>query len=826
MKSLRPSRFKRAAVALVLAGLRCGMAASPADDMFNQQVLPLLQKQCFECHSHAGKIKGGLALDSKSGWQQGGDHGAALVPGKPAESLLMKAVSYADNDLQMPPKKQLSASEVGILEQWIKQGAHDPRESQVAQARKKGIDFGEALKHWAFQPINAKTGSLTHLLSSNLASSIEADRYTLLRRASLDLTGLPPTREDMAAFIADPSADAFAHVVDRLLGSRAFGERWARFWLDLVGYADQVGTANNVAAPQAWRYRDYVVRSFNADKPFDQFIHEQVAGDLMQASDVVQRQDQIIATGFLVLGNINIVEVDKAKLRVDMVDQQIEKVGKAFLGMTLNCVRCHDHKFDPVTLQDYYGLAGIFMSTESVYHTGRGVWSAPCFAELPATPAEQARLQQARHEYEDTVSTLKAKASESKQSMGVLDARIEAAKGKADKAVSPKEKDGPLKEVVDLIRQKGECLQQIRSFDNRLLHLNYIQPGPAIANATHDGAKPADTQITIRGNAHALGSTVPRGFVKAAFSGAAPAIPANESGRAQLADWLASPNNKLTARVTVNRIWQRLFGQGIVPSVDYFGLRGEKPRNPALLDALAARFIQLGWSQKKLIREIMLSPAYRQSSCSPSSPTVTAQYRFRLDAEAIRDAVLAISGSLLPASGGPALALEFPENVSGLDPKSVNPVAFSVTKFRPEQANVRTLYLPIIRSSLQKGPAEILDIFDFAQPAQLQGQRFITTVPPQALYLMNGPLVKNEGGRLGDQVWKAPAKDDAARLAGLYLRVLNRPITADETAEALAFLTTFEQPASASDDVSHQKHLAWALLCQALFTSNDFLFRL
>ncbi len=826
MKSFRANSFKRAATALVLAALGGGLFAASADETFNEQVLPLLKKQCFECHSHAGKIKGGLALDSRSGWQQGGDHGTALVPGKPEESLLIKAISYTDNDLQMPPKKQLSVAEVAILEQWITQGAHDPRESEVAQAKKKGVNIEEALKHWAFQPMNAKTGSLPRLLSSGLASNQEADRYTLLRRASLDLTGLPPTREDIDSFVSDKSSDAFAHVVDRLLGSHAFGERWARFWLDLVGYADQVGTANNVAAPQAWRYRDYVVRAFNVDKPFDQFIHEQVAGDLMQSGDVVQRQDQIIATGFLLLGNINIVEVDKAKLRVDMVDQQIEKVGKAFLGMTLNCVRCHDHKFDPISLQDYYGLAGIFMSTESVYHTGRGVWSAPTFAELPATPAEQARLQEARHEHEETVAALRAKASESKQSLGALDARIAAAKGKADKEVSLKVKNENLKELVDLMRQKSERLQHVRSLDDRLAHLDYIQPGTSIACATHDRAKPADTQITIRGNAHALGSTVPRGFVKAAFSGSAPAIPANQSGRAQLADWLTSSNNKLTSRVTVNRLWQKLFGQGIVPSVDYFGLRGEKPRNPELLDALATRFVQIGWSQKKLIREIMLSPAYRQSSSAPTNPSLTAQYRSRLDAEAIRDSVLAISGSLLPASGGPALALEFPENVSGLDPKSVNPVAFSVTKFRPEQANVRTLYLPIIRSSLQKGPGEILDIFDFAQPAQLQGQRFITTVPPQALYLMNGPLAKNEGGRLGDQLWKAPAKDDEARLAELYLRVLNRPITTDETAEALAFLATFDTPIPASDEVPQRKHLAWALLCQALFTSNEFLFRL
>ena len=782
------------------------LTATEPDVLFETWVRPLLEQRCFECHSHTAKIKGGLVLDSKSGWQQGGDHGPALTPGKPDTSLLLKAVRYTDPDLQMPPKKKLSTEEIAVLEQWIQQGAHDPRKAAVTIAKKKGVNFDEALKHWAFQPVKAK--GVLRLA----ASAPEAGRHALLRRVSFDLTGLPPTREDIAAFTADTSAEAFARVVDRLLGSHAFGERWARHWLDLVGYADQVGTANNVPAPEAWRYRDYVVRAFNADKHFDEFIHEQIAGDLMPAASVPQRQDQIVATGFLLLGNMNIVEADKDKLRVDMVDQQIEKVGKAFLGMTLNCVRCHDHKFDPITLQDYYGLAGIFMSTESVYHTGRGVWSAPSLAELPQTPADRQRLDKARHDHDQVIAALKARSMESKKQSGELATQLA---GLADKS-----RREPLE------KQKAECDKHGRDLDNRLLHLDYLQPRPAIAHATHDSPHPGDTQITIRGNAHALGSSVPRGFVKAAFSGTPPAVPAHQSGRVQLADWLTSPDNKLTARVTVNRIWQQLFGEGIVRSVDYFGLRGDKPANPALLDELAARFMKLGWSQKKLIREIVLSPAYRQSTESKSSTPFPAQNRFRLDAEAIRDAVLAISGSLIPSNGGPALALEYPENVSGFDPKNVNPVAFSLSKFRPEQADLRTLYLPVVRSSAQKGPAEILDIFDFAQPAQLQGQRSVTTVPPQALYLMNGPLIKNEAGRLGDQLWKAPAADDAARLAELYLRVLNRPITHDETREALAFLATFETPIPASDEIPQRKHLAWALLCQALFTSNEFLFRL
>jgi hypothetical protein len=795
-------------LAVLLLVIICPLlrAGEPAA-FFEAKVRPLLEQRCYECHSHASKIKGGLVLDSKSGWQKGGDHGTAVIPGMVDDSLLIKAVRYMDHDLQMPPKKKLSAEETAILEQWVAQGAPDPRENGML-AKKKGIDFPSALKHWAFQPVPAdQRGSGARL---ETVSGEESDRYTLLRRVSFDLTGLPPTPEQITEFVKDASPSAYERVVDRLLGSAAFGERWARHWLDLVGYADQIGTANNVPATEAWRYRDYVIRSFNADKPFDRFIHEQIAGDLMKSADIRERQDQITATGFLLLGNINIVEADKDKLRVDVVDQQIEKIGKTFLGMTLQCVRCHDHKFDPITQADYYGLAGIFMSTESVYFTGRGVWSAPTMTELSETESDRTIRERALKGHLELVSKLKAEREAAKQLSRELAAQI------------AKETDKPKCEPLE--KQKAESDKNAASIDKRLQHLDYIQPSIAKVHATRDGAKPGDTPLTIRGNPHAPGPLMPRGFVKAAFKGDAPSIPQQESGRVQLADWLTSPQNTLTARVTVNRIWQHLFGEGIVRSVDYFGLRGEKPTDPALLDHLASRFIKLGWSQKKLIREIVMSPAYRQST-NQASPTI-AQSRFRLDAEAIRDAVLAISGSLVAHNGTSALALEYPENVNGLDPKNVNPVAFSVSKFRPEQSSERTIYLPVVRSSSQKGPAEILDIFDFAQPAQMQGRRDITTVPPQALFLMNGPLLKAEAAKLAALLLKSDAADDDTRLADLYLRVLNRPITADESREATAFIATFDKPIAASDELPKRRQQAWSALCHALFTCNEFLFRL
>lgn len=794
--------------AIVLFTVLCPiLRAEEPVAFFESKVRSLLEQRCFECHSHAAKIKGGLVLDSKSGWQKGGEHGAAVVPGKADESLLIKAIRYMDHDMQMPPKKKLTAEEISILEKWVAQGAPDPRENGLL-VKKKGIDFPSALKHWAFQPVAADGMSASKHL--NLPAGKEVDRYTLLRRVSFDLIGLPPSPEQITAFIQDESPLAYEHVVDRLLGSTAFGERWARHWLDLVGYADQIGTANNVPATEAWRYRDYVIRSFNSDTPFDQFIHEQIAGDLMKAGNIRERQDQITATGFLLLGNVNIVEADKDKLRVDVVDQQIEKIGKTFLGMTLQCVRCHDHKFDPITQADYYGLAGIFMSTESLYHTGRGVWSAPTLTDLPETEVDRLSRERALREHNELVEKLKAERYEAKQLSTGLAAGI------------AKETDKTKREPLE--KQKAESDKKTADIDKRLQHLDYIQPSIARVHATHDAAKPGDTHLTIRGNPHAPGPLMPRGFVQAAFKGNPPAIPTHESGRLQLADWLSSPQNTLTARVTVNRIWQHLFGEGIVRSVDYFGLRGDKPADPGLLDHLASRFIELGWSQKRLIREIVLSKAYRQSTNEAGS--TVAQSRFRLDAEALRDAVLAISGSLVTHNGAPALALEYPENVSGLDPKNVNPVAFAVSRFRPEQAGERTVYLPVVRSSAQKGPAEILDIFDFAQPAQMQGRRDITTVPPQALFLMNGPLFKAEAAKLAALLLKSHAPDDATRLADLYLRVLNRPITDDEKSEASAFITSFDRPIAASDELPQRRLQAWSALCHALFTSNEFLFRL
>ncbi|MBI5757273.1 MAG: PSD1 domain-containing protein [Planctomycetales bacterium] len=821
------------AVVFLLA--RADGAEADGIAFFESKVRPLFVEHCLECHGEK-KQKGGLRLDSKAGWQKGGDSGPAISPGKPDASRLLKAVRYEDEDLQMPPKKKLSDTEIAVLELWVKRGAIDPRDGATGETNPKGVDFAAARQHWAFQPVTNPVPPLVKeqrwprstidrfllakLEANGLRPASDADRHTWLRRVSLDLTGLPPTPEEISAFVDDSSPDADERVVDRLLASRSFGERWARHWLDLVGYADQLGTANDVFAEHSWRFRDYVIAAFNADKPFDRFIREQIAGDLLPADTPEHRAAQLTATGFLVLGHLDVVEADKAKLRMDVVDQQIEKVGKVLLGMTLNCTRCHDHKFDPIRLGDYYGLAGIFGSTESVYVTGQGVWSSVLTVELPETPLQkEAREQRAREHAGKLAATKADHAAVTKRNEAVA----------ALLKTPPATDDGKTNQAA-LEKELGSLQARLRELGTQIEHMEFFAPKPPRAFAVHEATQPADVRINIRANPRALGDLVPRGFVQIATLKTAPTIPGEQSGRLQLVDWLTNGDNPLTARVLVNRIWQKLFGEGLVRSVDYFGLRGETPSHPELLDHLATRFVSEGWSQKRLIRELVLSHTYHLSSVAdphatkldPDNRLMARMNRVRLDAESLRDALLAAGGDLLPSDGGPSLPLEFAQNVGGLSPKNVNPPSFSLRKFRPEQSRIRTVYLPVVRSSAQQGPADILNFFDFAQPAQFTGQRPTTAVPTQALFLLNSPLLNEQSGKLADVLLASPVGNDRDRLAALWLRALNRPITAAEARAAAEFLAVRDtaEPAKDSD-----ARTAWTRLCHALLISNEFLFR-
>ncbi len=861
-------------------------AAEPSPDalaFFESKVLPLLTQRCFECHSHDKKIKGGLALDSRAGWESGGDSGPAVHPGEVEKSLLLKAVRYTDEDLQMPPKEKLSAGEIAILEQWVKQGAIDPRAIAVA---KKGrtIDLAEGKKFWAFRPpanppsprVKDKAWPLDpldrfileKLEESSLRPVADADRLTWLRRVSLDLTGLPPTPEDVAAFAKDDTPKAREKVVDRLLGSRAFGERWARHWLDLTGYADMIGTSNNVFAEHAWRYRDYVIAAFNADKPFDEFVREQIAGDLLPASSPEDRAENITATGFLMLGDVEIVNPDKAKMETDHIDTQVGKIGTAFMGMTLSCVRCHDHKFDPIGVEDYYGIAGMLRSSPSTRKIPFGVWSTLNTTDLPETPAQLAARTKLEAEHGEKLAALKeekarltdeknavvaelAKLGKPLKAEAAAPASIEAEKNVpsgvtnpttvekstvATTVATPSEAemktavtDPSIAEREALTKRRDELTEKLKKLATGIQHAEFFRSKAPKAFAMQDGDKPADMPVYIRGNPYAPAAVVPRGAVRVASWDNFPLIPAGQSGRLQLADWLADKRHPLTARVTVNRIWQKLFGEGIVRSVDYFGARGEAPSHPELLDHLATRFMKEGWSQKKFIRALVLSRTYRLGSANdpvavkvdPENRLFWRMNRQRLDAEALRDALLAVSGELRQDGGGPALVLENVENTGGLVQKGVNPPNYTHKTPRPSEEFARTIYLPVLRNGFAAAD-RTRTFFDFVNPAQIAGQRAQTVVPTQALFLLNNDLLRKRAGTLAKNVIAAHPDRDA-RLDELWLRVFSRSITAAERTDSSAFLDRID-PILKNRPTAES--VAWQELCHGLLASNQFLYRL
>ena len=828
---------------------------------FETKVRPVLVTHCYECHAADSKIvQGGLRLDSRAGLLKGGDTGPSLVPGKVDESLLIKALRH--DGIEMPPKGKLAASIVKDFETWIAMGAPDPRVAKAPNVART-IDIEEGRKHWAFQPVADPAAPavkdvawpvdpldrfvLARLEASGLRPVVDADRYTWLRRVSLDLTGLPPAPAEIDSFIRDNSPHACETVVDRLLGSRAYGERWARHWLDLTGYADMMGTSNNVFAEHAWRYRDYLIESFHEDKPFDRFVREQIAGDLLSAASPQERAENITATGFLMVGDVEIVEPDKAKMEADHIDTQVAKIGTAFLGMTLNCVRCHDHKFDPIGLVDYYGVAGMLRSSPSTHKIPFGVWSLLNSTELPETPDQLAARQQLEAEHKQKLSELKAERdkleSEKKTVADELVQLEHAVKAAADTASeSPpgkKEKTDPSSEAIAeaeakkaaLVKRREEITERIKTLDKAIQHAEFFASKVPRAFAMRDGEQPADMPIYIRGNPYAPGAVVPRGIIRVASWDKFPSIPVGQSGRLQLADWLADKRNPLTPRVAVNRIWQKLFGEGLVRSVDYFGTRGETPSHPELLDHLAIRFMQNGWSQKQLIRSLVLSRTYRLSSTNNAEPMQVApdnrllwrMNRQRLDAETLRDQLLAVSGELKPSVGGPALVLEEPDNWGDLVQKGVNPPNYTHRKARADEEFVRTIYLPVMRTNSATND-RLRSFFDFVNPAQIAGQRSQTVVPTQALFVMNNDLFRKRAKTLADQLI-ASSPQPEARLNQLWLRVFIRPISPAERDDALAFLKQLEATLETKAPVARES-LCWQELCHSLLASNEFLWRI
>ncbi len=928
-------------------------------DFFEKKIRPVLVKHCYQCHSQeartANLLKGGLLLDSREGFLTGGDSGSAIEPGKPDESLLLEALRY--ETIKMPPKGKLPAAVIADFEAWVKLGAPDPRDGQ-APVKPAGIDVSAGRRHWSYQPLSRPPlpAVQNHAWPSNeidrfilagldakgLKPVADADRVTLIRRLYYDLLGLPPSPQQIDDFLDDKQADAYERLVDRLIASPQFGERWGRHWLDVVRYGESF-TLRGFIMPEAWRYRDYVIESFNADRPYDQFLREQVAGDLLPANTLADKQRQAVATTFLVLGNTNLEEQDKVQLRMDVVDEQLDVITKGFLAQTVTCARCHDHKFDPIPTRDYYALAGILRNAKTLEHANVSKW-----LELPLPVDDESQVKFQRHETlvanlqnqikaaQDLAKVLAAaaganagtvlevvaardlpgivvddaqakKVGEWKQSQhskryigdgylhdldgdkgtktltfqpdlpksGLYEVRLAYSPGDnrtagapvtifsadGEKTIQINEKMPPpiegrfvslgqfrfeqngqgfvivanegtkghvIADAVQFIpaetgdtaatptpattneKPKNEAAQatqrqadEIKRLERELKQLTAQAPQRPKYMSVQEEKTVEDCAIHIRGTVHNLGAKAPRGFLSVVTTGTPSALPANQSGRRELGDWLASHDNPLPARVMANRVWHWLLGSGLVRTTDNFGTTGEAPSHPELLDHLATRFIDDNWSVKSLVRQIVLSRAYRLSSvASPSLQKDDSDnrlfghaHRRRQDAEGLLDAMLSASGQLDLQAGGPTIR-------AGTD------ADFGYQFALPRRA----VYWPVLRNALP----ELFEVFDFPDPSMVVGRRNASTVAPQALFLMNSPLVREQSRLAAIRLLKDVPIADAQRVDLAFRRLLGRFPTDAERATALKYIQT---KAAASDKEQLQR---WSQLIQALFGTTDF----
>ncbi len=806
-------------------------------EFFEKIIRPILAANCYQCHSsRAATVFGEFRLDSAAALFQGGRSGPAVMPGDPDSSRLIRAVRYDSEGISMPPAGKLGDREITALTEWVRLGAPWPKNSGETSATADADEVRAADGHWAWQPLASPVPPtvehtdwplggidrfvLAKLESRGLTPVGQADRYTLLRRLALDLTGLPPTASQIREFEAGPWPDALEAAVDEFLASRAFGERWGRHWLDLAGYADTLGLGRRIPSLHAWRYRDYVIDAFNRDKPYDRFVQEQVAGDVLEFDDDIQRREQIVATGFLAIGPWALVDQDKVKLRMDIVDHQLDTLGRAFLGLTVGCARCHDHKFDPLPQRDYYALAGIFRSTRTLDARMSGVFSDVNRTPLPETPEELRERAEALATWDRHYRQALTEQAKAASHVEELEARV---KAQEDTEADP----AAIKDLNDKLAAARRKLTTAKTESGRILH--YVKPVPPMALALAEEPEPENARLCLAGNPHNLGDEVPRGFLSLVPLDPNPKI-ANRrligfgfqksSGRLELARWLTDPANPLTARVMANRIWHHLFGAGIVASVDNFGLLGERPSHPELLDYLALRLQRLDWSVKSLIREIALSRTYRlaashdeqTAAVDPENRFLWRSHRRRLEAETIRDAVLLISGSLDRRGGGPSLPFDSRGSVRMGQPPLLAPGLKLPDSIRLR----RTVYLPTLRKS-QLAEMDVLNLFDFPDPNTVKGNRDVTTVPTQALYLMNSPFLIDQSRAAARALLAEDGLTPEERVRIFVLKALGRPASDADIRLATAFLRDTEAGLGPTE--------AWARYCHAVFASSEFIFR-
>ncbi len=770
---------------------------------FETKIRPLFVEYCYECHGPKLQ-ESELRLDTTEGILLGGAAGPAVVANEPEQSLMLIALSYDNEELQMPPNGKLEDDQIADIRRWIEDGAALPKVEGGVKPRRGAIDMEQARQFWSFQPPqkaalpqvqNTKWPQtqldhfvLAQLESKQLAPAAAADKRTLIRRVTFDLIGLPPTPAEVDAFLADESPLAFARVVERLLGSTHYGERWGRHWLDVARYADSNGADENVAHGNAWRYRDYVVASLNADKPFDQFVVEQLAGDLLPTEQESQRHEYLIATGFLSLGPKVLAEGDEVKMQVDIIDEQIDTIGRTFIGLTLGCARCHDHKFDPIRNDDYYALAGIFKSTRTMESFKRiAKWN-----ENSIATADQIAQKE----------DLDRKIAEHKTALQkVTDAANAELKKQLDKdAALPKDAES---------QYSQEAKDKLKQLRDELTALEAALPVLPTAMGVVD-AEPTNTQIHIRGSHLTLGKEVTRGVPEVIAFDGQPAIGEKQSGRLQLAQWLVRPEHPLTSRVIANRVWRWHFGRGLVGSTDNFGNLGDRPVNQPLLDYLAVRLMESGWSLKDLHREIVLSSTYQMSSANDDAaagidPENQLQWRAnlrRLEAEDIRDSLLSVSGLLDTEMGGSMLHVA--NRAFIFDHTSKDETTYDTTR--------RSIYLPVIRNHL----FDVFSLFDYSDAAVPNGDRPTSTIAPQALFLMNSDFLARTSQAFAERLATEVPSDQPARVARLYALAFGRPPSDSETEQALAFVTAVE-----GDQAATQR--GWEALCHVMLVSSEFL---
>ena len=806
------------AAALVAAGFvaawcaNTAVAAPPAESQpvsYAREVKPILARRCFACHGpDAGE--GGLRLDNREGALAELDSGLlAIVPEEVESSELLTRVTSDDEFVRMPPEgKPLTEQEVDVLRRWIEQGAEYQKHwAFEPPAKQDPPAVSDANRAWVRTPIDAFI--LSQLEANNLRPAPQADKRTLCRRAYFDLTGLPPTEEQLSEFLADERPDAWERLIDKLLASPHYGERWGRHWLDLVRFAETNSFERDGAKPNAWKYRDYVIRSFNDDKPYDQFVKEQLAGDEL---DEVTR-DSIIATGYYRLGIWDDEPADPVQSRSDEMDDLIATTSQAFLGLTVACARCHDHKIDPIPQTDYYGLAAFFADVTSYAERGDEQTNNQWDLSAPDLAAQRQKLR----EKERLVEREKF----SMEEVGVK------------RMTAPDQRRSETHEREALVNEKlkqflnasewalyEETLARLEAAREELRKLSEPESAMALARCN---AHPEPTHLNVRGNPHVPGEAVEPHFPQL-FGTPTPTIPpaaegARSAGRRRvLADWIASDDNLLTSRVIANRVWQHHFGRGIVRSANNFGELGDVPTHPELLDWLALWLVDHDWKLKPLHRLIMTSSAYQMSSAADAAalaadPLNDHFWRFdlrRLSAEELRDATLAASGALNRQLYGPSFYPKLSAEVLATQSKPGDGWGDS----SPEQQSRRSVYIFVKRSLL----TPLLTAFDFPDVDASCEARFITTQPGQALSLLNGEFANQQAGLLAERVKREAGDDPQAQAARALEITLGRAATDEEIAAGLALMNQLKEKHG------RDPHEALRYWCLVALNQNEFLY--